>query len=398
MMYPPDVFRTASHNDMIIPAPHGSSPIVHRSFSCPFVHFVVTLLFPFAIHAAELQVRVFNAPEQGTLVFELYDSPSAFGNLRGPAWTSTFPADGREVYVLEDIPDGELALLVFHDENGDGLLDRNFIGIPREGIGLSNRYRPKGPPSFVRARFTPEQGVASDVDVEMYRALGRRGRIGVGVGIIARSSPYRDYDGGVYQPIPTITYIGKRFQILGPSLNISLVGSGKLRLAATASYRMGVYEEDESPYLEGMGDRKDTALAGLAFQWDLPGGVDFAAQYEHDILDQIGGGEARLRLNRGIQWKVLRFGPSLGATMLSAEMSNHDYGVPVEKATPERPAYELDETFSVEAGLGVSIEIAPKVHVYANGAVEWLSDDVTGSPIVEDDYVLKGFGAVTYVF
>ena len=363
---------------------------------CASLCLFVAILFP--ARAAELRVRVDHAPKEGTLVFEVYDSANAFGDLRRAVWTRAFPADGREVYILEDVPDGELALMVFHDENENAVLDRNFIGIPREPLGLSNRYRPKGPPSFVRARFTPAVDGPTDVEAEMYRALGRRGRVGVGVGIIARSSPYRDYSGGVSQVIPAVSYVGERFQITGPVARFSLAGSGKLRLAATASYRIGAYEEDESPYLKGMGDRDSTLMAGLAVQWDLPGGVDLGAGYEHDLLDQIGGGEARLRLSKGFQWKVVRIGPSLGATLLSAALSNHDYGVPADQATPDRPAYQLGETFSVEAGLGLFIEITRNVLVFANGAFEWLGDDVTASPIVEKDYVLKGFAGLTYVF
>jgi uncharacterized protein (DUF2141 family) len=51
------------------------------------------------------------------------------------------------------LPPGEYALSVFHDENGDGKLARNFIGIPKEPAGFSNNYRPKGPPRFAKAAF-----------------------------------------------------------------------------------------------------------------------------------------------------------------------------------------------------------------------------------------------------
>jgi len=47
------------------------------------------------------------------------------------------------------------------------------------------------------------------------------------------------------------------------------VGSGKTRLAATVNYRIGVYEEIDSPYLEGMGDRRSTAMLGLALKAEL---------------------------------------------------------------------------------------------------------------------------------
>lgn len=69
------------------------------------------------------------------------------------------------------------------------------------------------------------------------------------------------------QLIPAITYNSERIQIYGPNIQIGLIGSGKLRLAAIGKYRISVYEEDESDFLEGMVDRKDTFMAGLTRDW-----------------------------------------------------------------------------------------------------------------------------------
>jgi outer membrane protein len=105
----------------------------------------------------------------------------------------------------------------------------------------------------------------------------------------------------VSQVIPAITYNGDRLQIFGPKVVFGLAGSGKLRLAASGRYRIGVYDEDDSDFLQGMGDREDTFMAGLAIQAELPGGLDLSASYEHDVLDRIGGGEARLEFGKSLQ-------------------------------------------------------------------------------------------------
>jgi len=47
--------------------------------------------------------------------------------------------------------------------------------------------------------------------MDLERVLGKRGRIGVGLGMVGRSSPYRDSRGVAYQPIPAVAYIGERF-------------------------------------------------------------------------------------------------------------------------------------------------------------------------------------------
>lgn len=370
----------------------------HRKTTAAAAWLLAALLGAGAARAADLSVRVIDAPREGTLVLEVYDAPNAFGDLRDPIRREPFELDGREVFVVRDLPPGAYAVLAWFDENGNGVLDKNFIGVPTEPIAFSRRYQPKGPPSFSRAQFGLAEGVPTGIEAELYRALGRRGRLGVGVGVIGRSSPYKGDGGAVYQVIPALSYNGERLQVFGPGLRFGLAGTGDLRLAAQASYRIGVYEEDDSPALEGLGDRKDTAMAGLALEWELPGGFDLSASYEHDVLDEIGGGAVAASIGKGFQLGVARLGPAVGATLLSSELSNHDFGVPADKARPDRPAYRLDETFSVEAGLGVFVEITSDVLLFGNAAIEWLGDEVTDSPIVEDDYVLKGFAALAYVF
>jgi outer membrane protein len=220
----------------------------------------------------------------------------------------------------------------------------------------------------------------------------------VGAGVIARTSPYQDYNGGVYQFIPAITYTGERLQIYGPRISFGIAGSGKLRLALAGQYRIGVYKEEDSPYLAGMGDREGTFMAGLAVQAELPGVIKLKLAYEHDVLNTTGGGIADLRLSKDLQTGIFRFRPQLGVNYLSSEIANYDFGVPADKATAARPAYELDSTTSVEAGLGLFIEITREWLFVMDVNFEKFSDEVTNSPIVDQDYVIKGFAAINYVF
>ncbi len=348
--------------------------------------------------AAELTVRVENAPPAGTLFFLIFDSANRFGDLRDPSRIEKKAADGRERYRIQNVPPGEYALLVYHDENNNGRIDRNFIGIPKEPIGYSNQYQPKGPPNYLRASFVLREGEERHFDVILDRPLGKRGRLGVGLGVVAQTSPYRDYSGGVYRPIPAVVYTGDRLQVYGPNVQFGLTGSGKLRLAAIGRYRIGAYEEDGSTFLSGMGDRKDTFMAGVALLAVLPGGLDVSTGYAHDVLDEIGGGELRAGLQKSFQIGVFRFSPNVGINWLSSKLSNHDFGVPSSKATRERPAYSIDSALSFEGGVGVFIEMTRDWLVILRSSVEFLDRDVVDSPIVSEDYIIKGFGFISYVF
>ncbi len=59
------------------------------------------------------------------------------------------------VCEFRDLAPGTYAVAAYHDENGNGQLDRGFMGIPKEGVGVSNDIQGSwGSPSFDRAKFT----------------------------------------------------------------------------------------------------------------------------------------------------------------------------------------------------------------------------------------------------
>ena len=60
---------------------------------------------------------------------------------------------GRVVVTYKGLKDGVYAVAAVHDENGNGELDANFLGIPTEGIGISNNPRLMGKPNFAEALF-----------------------------------------------------------------------------------------------------------------------------------------------------------------------------------------------------------------------------------------------------
>ncbi|MDR1631837.1 MAG: DUF2141 domain-containing protein [Dysgonamonadaceae bacterium] len=60
--------------------------------------------------------------------------------------------------VLENIPAGEYAVSLFHDENDNGKLDTGSFGIPVEKYGFSNNAKGKyGPPAFEDCKFTVKE-------------------------------------------------------------------------------------------------------------------------------------------------------------------------------------------------------------------------------------------------
>lgn len=59
------------------------------------------------------------------------------------------------VLTITDLPKGEYAITMYHDQNSDNECNRNFIGIPKEPYGFSNNIKPKmSAPKYKDCKFT----------------------------------------------------------------------------------------------------------------------------------------------------------------------------------------------------------------------------------------------------
>jgi uncharacterized protein (DUF2141 family) len=90
-----------------------------------------------------------------------------------------FPDDGKEykgtdvkvtgqtvAYTFKNVPFGTYAIAIFHDTNSNGMLDKNFLGIPKEGCAFSNNvFGTFGPPDFKDTSF--ELAGSKTIKIEM---------------------------------------------------------------------------------------------------------------------------------------------------------------------------------------------------------------------------------------
>ena len=104
---------------------------------------------------------------KGNIIVALFDSNKNF--LRHPVLYKTKPISNFNsssiIVHFEKIPIGEYAISVIHDENKNQKLDRNFLGIPKEGFGFSNNPKIRmGPASFSECKFSIKD---KDVDIRI---------------------------------------------------------------------------------------------------------------------------------------------------------------------------------------------------------------------------------------
>ena len=76
----------------------------------------------------------------------------------------TYAVTGTSMRIAFPLPRaGSYAVTVFHDENRNGRLNQNFIGMPTEGVGVSGN--PGGMPRFASSLVALDNG--STVPVQM---------------------------------------------------------------------------------------------------------------------------------------------------------------------------------------------------------------------------------------
>jgi len=96
-----------------------------QSTSCPGIH----------INILNIRNRT------GTIACALFDSPAGFPIEYLRYATSMMAIEIRDAQARCDfvgIPRGTYALVVIHDENRNGKLDTNWLGLPTEGYGFSS--------------------------------------------------------------------------------------------------------------------------------------------------------------------------------------------------------------------------------------------------------------------
>lgn len=118
--------------------------------------------------AADLIVRIDGVrTEQGQLLLSLVDSDAGWNNQAPPLVARQLAAQiGAVELVFPDLAAGDYAVMVFHDENGNGKLDTNLVGMPVEGYGFSNNPQVMRKPTWDESRFAlAEDGQTVTIDL-----------------------------------------------------------------------------------------------------------------------------------------------------------------------------------------------------------------------------------------
>lgn len=89
-----------------------------------------------------LVVEVENIKDvQGELLLGVYKDRKSFRKIKKVYRHAIEKVNSQEaLLVVDDLPYGEYAVVIFQDYNGNRKFDYNFLGLPKEPFGFGNNY------------------------------------------------------------------------------------------------------------------------------------------------------------------------------------------------------------------------------------------------------------------
>lgn len=109
--------------------------------------------------AVVLAVRSDFARAGGHVRVTVYEGAETFLATAAAKLEAIVNDEGLALLTLTDLRPGDYAFVAYYDENGDGKLNRNVIGKPKEPYVFSNGVRPKlRKPTFDEAKVAVAPG------------------------------------------------------------------------------------------------------------------------------------------------------------------------------------------------------------------------------------------------
>jgi uncharacterized protein (DUF2141 family) len=92
---------------------------------------------------------------KGFMMIALYNSADSYKSDVNTFSGKKIAVSAKTMTVnFSNLPSGDYAIKLYQDENDNGEIDKNFLGIPTEAYGFSNNGGAMGQPSFDEAKFT----------------------------------------------------------------------------------------------------------------------------------------------------------------------------------------------------------------------------------------------------
>lgn len=106
----------------------------------------------------------------GMMACALFNVADGFPDVQAKSFQYIYVSINSGIASCEfkDVAAGTYAVSVFHDENNNKKLDKNFVGMPLEGYGVSNNIRHMmSAPEFKESSFQVNGEVDKNIKIRM---------------------------------------------------------------------------------------------------------------------------------------------------------------------------------------------------------------------------------------
>lgn len=213
---------------------------------------------------------------------------------------------------------------------------------------------------------------------------GYKNGFSAGPGIVFSDKPYKGM-GTKTNVFPFIMYQGQNFYLRGPNFGYKIYDKDKLTFDALLSWRFDGYDADDSSYLDCMDDRDMTAELGASVSYKDGFGVT-SFSFLNDILGKHNGHVLRLSYGKTFRRENLTLTPSVGLKWQSENFVNYYYGVRSKESRPSRPTYHPSDALNPFMSLRLTYKLNEKWNIFSSFRYQWLDNEISDSPIVDQSY------------
>lgn len=215
----------------------------------------------------------------------------------------------------------------------------------------------------------------------------------LGLGAIAVDKAYREFDREFYA-LPLVSFENRWISASVPTFDVKLFSGESVSFRLRARWSGDGYEAEDSPFLEGMAERKSSLWAGGAVIWknDV---VNVSAEVLADAMGESKGARAKIQIDRRFALRNFGITPRLAAEWVDDKYVDYYYGVSGLEARAGRPAYQGKATTNVQTG--VRLDYTPARHhtVFLDMAATRFGSTIEDSPLVDEPNQLSfGLGYV----
>ncbi|WP_299744242.1 MipA/OmpV family protein [uncultured Tateyamaria sp.] len=200
------------------------------------------------------------------------------------------------------------------------------------------------------------------------------------------------------QALPLLRYEAEAFSIGIPDgLRVTLISNQQLQFSAVVSPRFSALDDTDSPALAGI-DRDITVDGGVQLRYSFGHGTQLHLRALTELSDDHGGHEIAAEVRQPLPLGQTPLLLSAGLTWQSDDLARYSYGVFANEAAIGRPAYAPGNVIIPHIAVSTVFPINDRVNLVGSVRATFLPDDVSDSPIVDEDVGLSSFVGLSYRF